>query len=72
MVEHTTENCGVLGPIPSLGTGSLLSANVADLPIVDGQIEINDVEPDFAGLEVAAERFDWWKNRVMRTWELIA
>ena len=54
-----------------LGTGSLLSANVADLPIVDGQIEINDVEPDFAGLEVAAERFDWWKNRVMKTAELL-
>jgi len=54
-----------------LGTGSLLSANVADLPIVDGQIEINDVEPDFTGLEVAAERFDWWKNRVMKTAELL-
>jgi len=54
-----------------LGTGSLLSANVADLPIVDGQIEINDVEPDFTGLDVAPERFDWWKNRVMKTAELL-
>jgi O-succinylbenzoate synthase len=54
-----------------LGTGSLLSANVADLPIIDGQIEIRDVEPDFAGLEVAPERFDWWKNRVMKTAELL-
>lgn len=54
-----------------LGTGSLLSANVADLPINDGQIEITDVEPDFAGLEVAPERYEWWKNRVMKTAELL-
>jgi len=54
-----------------LGTGSLLAANVADLPIVDGQIEITDVEPDFNGYEVAPERFEWWKNRVMKTAELL-
>ena len=54
-----------------LGTGSLLSANIADLPIIDGQIEITDVEPDFAGLEVAPERYEWWKNRVMKTAELL-
>jgi O-succinylbenzoate synthase len=54
-----------------LGTGSLLAANVADLPIVDGQIDIVDVEPDFAGLEVAPERYEWWKNRVMKTAELL-
>ena len=54
-----------------LGTGSLLSANVADLPIIEGQIQITDVEPDFAGLEVAPERFEGWKNRVMKTAELL-
>ena len=54
-----------------LGTGSLLSANVADLPIVGGAIEITNVEPDFAGLEVAPDRFEWWKNRVMKTAELL-
>ena len=54
-----------------LGTGSLLSSNIADLPIVDGEIEIRDVEPDFAGLEVAPDRFEWWKNRVMKTAELL-
>jgi O-succinylbenzoate synthase len=54
-----------------LGTGSLLAANVAELPIVDGQIEITDVEPDFNGYEVAPERFEWWKNRVMKTAELL-
>lgn len=55
-----------------LGTGSLLAENVADLPIVDGKIEINDVVPQFNGNEVAPERYEWWKNRVMKTWELIA
>ena len=54
-----------------LGTGSLLAANIAELPIVDGQIEITDVEPDFKEFEVAPERFEWWKNRVMKTAELL-
>ena len=54
-----------------LGTGSLLAANVADLPIIDGQIEITDVKPEFNGYEVAPERYEWWKNRVMKTAELL-
>jgi len=54
-----------------LGTGSLLAANVGDLPIADGEIKIAEVEPDFAGLEVAQDRFEWWKNRVMKTAELL-
>jgi O-succinylbenzoate synthase len=54
-----------------LGTGSLLERDVADLPIVEGKIEINDVSPVFDGLDVSAERFDWWKNRIMRTAELL-
>lgn len=55
-----------------LGTGSLLGANVAQLPIVNGEIQITDFEPDFSGHEVAPERFEWWKNRVMKTVELLA
>ncbi len=54
-----------------LGTGSLLTSDVAALPIVNGEIEITDVEPDFSGYEVAPDRFDWWKNRVMKTAELL-
>ena len=54
-----------------LGTGSLLRADVASLPIVNGEIEITDVEPDFNGYEVAPERYEWWKNRVMKTAELL-
>ena len=54
-----------------LGTGSLFSADVASLPIVNGEIEITEVEPDFNGYEVAPERYEWWKNRVMKTAELL-
>ena len=54
-----------------LGTGSLLGQNVAELPIVDGKIEIRDVIPNLDGLDVSADRYKWWKNRIMRTAELL-
>jgi len=54
-----------------LGTGSLLAADVAHLPIVDGKIEISQFEPKLDGLDVASDRFEWWKNRIMRTAELL-
>lgn len=54
-----------------LGTGSLLAKNVAELPIVDGKIAISDVVPNFEGLDVSTDRYEWWKNRIMRTAELL-
>ncbi|MEI6551700.1 MAG: o-succinylbenzoate synthase [Actinomycetes bacterium] len=54
-----------------LGTGSLMAKNVADLPIVDGKITIADVVPNFDDLDVSADRYEWWKNRIMRTSELL-
>jgi O-succinylbenzoate synthase len=54
-----------------LGTGSLLAKNVAELPIVDGKIQISDVVPNFEGLDVSADRYEWWKNRIMSTSELL-
>jgi o-succinylbenzoate synthase len=62
--EEMNFDCG-------LGTGSLLAADVAHLPIVDGKIEISEFEPQLAGLDVASDRFEWWKNRIMRTAELL-
>ena len=62
--EDMTFDCG-------LGTGSLLAKNVAELPIVDGKIHISDVVPHLEGLDVTADRFEWWKNRIMRTAELL-
>ena len=62
--EEMSYNCG-------LGTGSLLAKNVAQLPIVDGKIAISDVVPNLEGLDVSADRYQWWKNRIMRTAELL-
>jgi O-succinylbenzoate synthase len=62
--EEMNFDCG-------LGTGSLLAADVAQLPIVDGKIEISEFEPQLDGLDVAPDRFEWWKNRIMRTAELL-
>ena len=61
--EELNFDCG-------LGTGSLLAADVAQLPIVDGMIKISEFEPQLQGLDVASDRFEWWKNRIMRTAEL--
>jgi O-succinylbenzoate synthase len=62
--EEMNFDCG-------LGTGSLLAADVAQLPIVDGKIKISEFEPQLQGLDVAPDRFEWWKNRIMRTAELL-
>jgi O-succinylbenzoate synthase len=62
--ENMNFDCG-------LGTGSLLAKNVAELPIVDGKIQISDVVPNLEGLDLSADRYEWWKNRIMRTAELL-
>ena len=62
--EEMNFNCG-------LATGSLLAQDVAHLPITDGMMQISEFEPQLDGLDVAPDRFEWWKNRVMRTAELL-
>jgi O-succinylbenzoate synthase len=54
-----------------LGTGSLLKSDVGQLPIIDGEIALKNIKPDFAGLEVSPERYQWWKNRVLATTEMM-
>jgi O-succinylbenzoate synthase len=54
-----------------LGTGALLAVDLAELPIINGEIAITKVEPDFSGLEVSPVRYEWWKNRVLETAEKI-
>ena len=54
-----------------LATGSLLSSNVAELAINSGEIAVSNIVPSFTGLETSAERYEWWKNRIMRTAELL-
>jgi len=62
--EEMNFDCG-------LATGSLLAQDVAHLPITDGMMQISEFEPQLDGLDVAPDRFEWWKNRVMRTAELL-
>jgi O-succinylbenzoate synthase len=54
-----------------LATGSLLASNLGELAIIDGSIELKDLVPNFKGLEVSTERYEWWKNRIMRTAALL-
>ena len=54
-----------------LATGSLLLSNLGELAIIDGAIAVNDVVPNFSGLDVSADRYEWWKNRIMRTASLL-
>jgi O-succinylbenzoate synthase len=54
-----------------LGTGSLLKSDIGQLPIINGEITLKKIEPDFAGLEVSPERYQWWKNRVLATTEMM-
>ena len=63
-IEHLDYGCG-------LATGSLLTKDVANIPIVNGQMLISDTEPNFDGLDVSMERFQWWENRIMRTAKLV-
>jgi O-succinylbenzoate synthase len=62
--EEMSFDCG-------LATGSLLAHDVAHLPITDGMMQISEFEPQLDGLDVAPDRFEWWKNRIMRTAELL-
>ena len=63
-IENLELDCG-------LATGALLSADLANLPIINGEIAITDFEPNFSGLEVSPDRYEWWKNRVLQTAEKI-
>jgi O-succinylbenzoate synthase len=55
-----------------LGTGSLMAQDVAHLPIIDGEIAVADVDPEFEKFLVSPERHNWWQDRIMKTWELMA
>ena len=54
-----------------LGTGQLLSADVANLPIIGGMMGVDSVVPDPRQIEkyaISPERLDWWRARVRQTW----
>ncbi len=54
-----------------LATGSLMAKNVAEQPIVDGSIAVSDLDINFDSLDVAPDRYEWWKNRAMRCAEVL-
>lgn len=54
-----------------LGTGQLLSADVASLPIIGGMMVVESVVPDQKQIEkysISPDRLDWWRARVRETW----
>jgi O-succinylbenzoate synthase len=63
-ISDLTHDCG-------LATGSLLASDVAAHQIVDGKIALGHMSPQLEGLDVAPDRFEWWKNRIMRVGALL-
>ena len=63
-ISDLTHDCG-------LATGSLLASDVAAHEIVDGKIALGQISPQLEGLDVAPDRFEWWKNRIMRVGKLL-
>jgi O-succinylbenzoate synthase len=63
-ISDLTHDCG-------LATGSLLASDVAAHEIVDGKITLGQISPQLEGLDVAPDRFEWWKNRIMRVGKLL-
>lgn len=52
-----------------LATGQLMSADIATIPLIDGQMQVNPTSPDpelLAKYTVPVERLDWWKERAKR------
>ena len=63
-ISDLTFDCG-------LATGSLLARDVAEHLIVDGKIALGQISPQLDGLDVSADRYEWWKNRIMRVGALL-
>ena len=63
-ISDLTFDCG-------LAKGSLLARDVADHKIFDGKIALGQISPQLDGLDVSPDRFEWWKNRIMRVGKLL-
>ena len=54
-----------------LGTGKLLTNDVAQLPIVDGRMKISNVNPSgLLNFQASQERINWWQNRIRDSFEV--
>jgi O-succinylbenzoate synthase len=66
-IETLSYDCG-------LATGVLFTRDVAQNSIENGAIALsaaNDSDYNFDGFDVAADRYEWWQNRVMRCAEVL-
>jgi O-succinylbenzoate synthase len=63
-ISDLTFDCG-------LATGLLLASDVAAHEINDGKITLGQISPKLDGLDVSPERYEWWKNRIMRVGALL-
>jgi O-succinylbenzoate synthase len=70
---------GILGldAACGLGTGALLSQDLVSTPVIPsaGMIPVRRVAPDGGALAIARaqigdERAQWWRNRLIRAWEI--
>jgi O-succinylbenzoate synthase len=48
-----------------------LANDVGEHKIIDGKITLGQISPQLEGLDVSAERYEWWKNRIMRVGALL-
>jgi O-succinylbenzoate synthase len=54
-----------------LGTGKLLTNDVAELPIIDGRMKIATVNPSgMLNFQAAPERITWWQQRIRDSFEV--
>ena len=54
-----------------LGTGKLLAADVADLPIANGRMKLSTVNPSgMLNLQAAPDRAAWWEQRIRDSFEV--
>jgi len=74
-IEYGLELAASIGDLAfdcGLATGSLLARDVAEHKILDGKIALDQISANLDGLDVSPDRFEWWKNRIMRVGKLLA
>ena len=55
-----------------LATGSLFSSDIAAHRIHNGMIRVESCQPqNMDGVAVSAERFEWWRERIKRVWQVM-
>jgi O-succinylbenzoate synthase len=56
-----------------LGTSALFNQDIGDIPIINGAIKATSYSIDLDRVEryeLKGERLEWWRNRIIRVWNL--